>query len=82
MRFNPQLELRNIFSGYAFFIEFEKTFSDGQWVNLVELYWENHLAISVQFLQHFGVAIFQTVEQDFDLFEHIFFGLRWVYPFG
>jgi len=47
--FDSELELSDVFSGDAFVVEFEEFFTDDEWVDHVELYWENHLTVSVEF---------------------------------
>ena len=73
MRLNPELKLGDIFSCNTLVIELKKLFSDKKWINLIELYWENHLTVSMELLKHLGVAIFQAIKQNFNLFKHIFF---------
>ena len=81
MRFDSELKLSNVLSGDTFIVELEQLFTDDEWINLIELNWENHLTVSEKFLQHFCVAIFEAIEQDFNLFKYIFFWFRWINPF-
>ena len=66
-----ELELRDVFSRDSFVVEFVKFLSDQKRVNHDELNWEKHLAVTMELLQHLGVAVFQAVEQNLNLFEDI-----------
>jgi len=82
MWLNSQLKLCNIFSCYTLIIQLKELLSDQKWVNLVELHREDHLTISVEFLEHLCIAIFETVEQYFDLLKNVLLWFRWINPFG
>lgn len=82
MGLDSQLELGDVLSCNTFVIEFEQLFSDQKWVNLVELNGEDHLTISVEFFKHLCIAIFEAVEQYFNLLENVFLWFRRINPLG
>lgn len=72
MRLKSKLELGNILSSYTFFIQFEEAFPNDQWVDLIEFDGEYHLTVSVELLEHFGIAVLEAIKQYFDLLKYIF----------
>ena len=82
MTLDPQLQLRDVFPRHSFIVKLEELLSYNHWVDVYKLLREQHRSISVELFEHRGVAVLQTVEQDFDLLEDVLFRLRWVDPFS
>ena len=82
MWLDSQLKLGNIFSCYTLIIQLKELFPNQKWVNLVEFHREDHLTISVEFLEHLCIAIFETVKQYFNLLKNVRLWFRWINPLG
>lgn len=82
MWLDSQLKLGNIFSCYTLIIQLKELFPNQKWVNLVEFHREDHLTISVEFLEHLCIAIFETVKQYFNLLKNVLLWFRWINPLG
>ena len=80
VRLQSQLQLSDVLSRDSFVIKLEELFPNYERINLIELDWEKHLTISMELLEHVGVAVLEATEEDLDLLEHILFGLGWVDP--
>jgi hypothetical protein len=82
MTLKSELELGLVFSVDTFIIKFEKLFTNSSRVNVVKTHWENHLSVSLQFLQHIRVAIFQHGKSLLNTLKNLIFRLTGVNPFG
>ena len=81
MALQAQLELSDVLASDALIVQGEQFGANRHRINVLEAHREEHLAVTVQLLEHVRVAVFQDEEKLLDPLEDQLLGLRRVYPF-
>lgn len=76
----PQLEFSYILAGDTLIVKVEEFSADFHRVDVFKPHWEKHLWVTMKFLQHIWVAVFEHGEELFDLLEDFFLWLGGVDP--
>lgn len=66
MTLEPELNLSDFFSSDALVIKLEQLLTDQHRVDIVELDWKQHLAVTLKLFKHFAVTVLQHSENLLD----------------